>query len=123
MNEITSARYRASKYEEFSEDILRNATEASYISDFSPGGSPKDPWGNEMPSPQFYKIELNDIDKEAGDDLWEKWDAGERVFFQLQIADKYIVETRKPVAFAMPSGSSSLLANILEDEVTRGDTV
>jgi len=119
MHIITQARYRVSPHDDFSGNILLDATDISYIKEFIQKRRHKDTWENKIANSKYYEIELNDIAQYADDDLRNRWHKGEYVYFQLVINDKYILETKSTVSFHMAKGSSNVSANILKDKVSR----
>ncbi len=119
MDTITKARYRIHGENDFSSDILLDATEISRIkAKVLPGGR-KDNWDNKMPQRKFYQIELNGIAENARKHLREKWIDREYIYFLLELDGKVIVETTQAVLFDMAGDPSSLFADVPQDKVVR----
>ncbi len=70
MYTIKRARYKIDKHDDFSSDILIDASETSEITEFSPDGQPIDTSGNKLPGPVHWKISLRGIPYKIADDLY-----------------------------------------------------
>ncbi len=117
MNIITQARYRFSRQDDFSENILVDATEISYIKDFFQEGNVKIIDKINIKESKYYEIELNDITQDADHNIRGKWNNNERVYFQILINDKYILETKSNVSFYMTEKPSSIFAQIMKNNI------
>ena len=122
MDTITKAHYRIDGENDFSGDILRDATEVSRIKMKLLSGGRKDSWGNRMPQREFYQIELHDIAENARKPLRDKWCEGAYIYFLLELDGKIVVQTTEAVLFDMAGPLSSLFADIPQDKVVRRDT-
>ncbi len=117
MNIITQARYRFSRQDDFSNNILVDATEISHIKKFFQEKNVKNINKIDIEESQYYEIELNDIRQHADHNIRNKWNKGERIYFQIIINHKYILETKSAVSFYMTEGSSSIFAKIMKNNI------
>lgn len=120
---ITKARYKLSRNDDFSRDILVDAAGCSKIRETPTGGGAKDRWGNNTPTPVVWSIGLNGITESRGKELSENTD---QVYWQLEVNTpdgKEVWETKAVFSPVYPTCSGYNIAFRIGKDFVRSYTV